>query len=65
MHILKIREGGGAPPSPTLDPRLQYWVSRGIYTCTIIGKYMCVVGEMVGWGTGGLEIENGNGWTAG
>ena len=50
MHILKIREGGGA--SPTLDPRLQYWVSRGIYTCTNIGKYMFVVGEMVGVGGG-------------
>ena len=31
MHILKIREGGGG--TPTLDPRLQYWVRKGIYTC--------------------------------
>ena len=56
MHILKIREGGGgAPPSPTLDPRLQYWVSRGIYTCTNIEKYMCVVWEMVGVRDGGVR----------
>ena len=62
MHMSKIRERGkGATPS--LDPRLQYWVRKRIYTCTDIGKYMCVVGEMIGVRNGGrdLKIENGNG----
>ena len=72
MHILKIREGGEGPhPTPTLDPYMQYWVRKGIYTCTNIGKYMCVVGEMVGVRKGGggsiskLKIEDENGWKAG
>ena len=57
-----MRGGGG---DPTQDPRLQYWVRKKIYTCTDIGKYMCVVGEMVGMRNGGLKIENGNGRTSG
>ena len=45
--------GGGS----TLDPRLQFWVLVGGYICVLLERWW-------GWGTGGLEIENGNGWTA-
>ena len=65
MHILKVREAlGGCLLTPTLDPRLQYWVRKGIYTCMYEywEIYVCRWGDGLGKERGGdLEIENGNG----
>ena len=53
------REGGGFPPTPTLDPRLQYWVSRGSYTCTNIGEMVGMSdGRFIHWKREWLNICN-------
>ena len=65
MYILNIREGGGGggglPTSPTLDPRLQYWLVGGYIHVRILGNICVLLGRWLGRGTGGggLEIENG------